>query len=227
LVRIMRYVRLLAVAVLAVVLALSSAQDAFATVTLAYDNGIWNTYGGDGHDYAGVRFSVPDDASPALLRYVRWARSFDYPLEIHITGPDHVTELSGSPIILAGPTEPAGTGCPAGWQWCGGLDLTSQGWVVTGDFFVIFYRPGGSTLYEDTGVPLSGRLFVGWSLATLAVSTYEANGLIRVDIDPNAPAAPVGGIVIPANTFALVAPWLAVLGLLCIGTIAVVVRKRR
>jgi hypothetical protein len=38
---------------------------------------------------------------------------------------------------------------------------------------------------------------------------------------------PVGGVVLPANTHALFAPWLAVIGLIiCIGT-AVVVAKRR
>jgi hypothetical protein len=37
----------------------------------------------------------------------------------------------------------------------------------------------------------------------------------------------VGGAVVPANTLALVAPWLAVIGLVgCVGT-AVVVRKKR
>jgi hypothetical protein len=41
-------------------------------------------------------------------------------------------------------------------------------------------------------------------------------------------AAPVGGMVMPANTLALVAPWLAVIGLVgCIGTLVVVAKKRR
>jgi hypothetical protein len=41
-------------------------------------------------------------------------------------------------------------------------------------------------------------------------------------------AAAVGGVVIPVSTFAILAPWLAVIGLVgCIGTIAVVVKKRR
>ena len=48
---------------------------------------------------------------------------------------------------------------------------------------------------------------------------------------PTAPfcsTAPVGGCVQPANTFALVSPWLALIGLVgCIGTVAVVARKRR
>jgi hypothetical protein len=42
------------------------------------------------------------------------------------------------------------------------------------------------------------------------------------------PSAPVGGVVMPANTLAIVAPWLAVIGLVgCIGTAVVVARKRR
>jgi hypothetical protein len=39
--------------------------------------------------------------------------------------------------------------------------------------------------------------------------------------------APVGGIVMPANTLALAAPWLAVIGVVgCIGTIVVIAKKR-
>jgi hypothetical protein len=40
-------------------------------------------------------------------------------------------------------------------------------------------------------------------------------------------AVAVGGIVVPANTLALVAPWLAVISLVgCVGTIAVLAKKR-
>jgi hypothetical protein len=38
----------------------------------------------------------------------------------------------------------------------------------------------------------------------------------------------VGGVVEPANTFAVLVPWLAVIGLVgCIGTVFVVAKKRR
>jgi hypothetical protein len=41
-------------------------------------------------------------------------------------------------------------------------------------------------------------------------------------------AVAVGGVVIPVNTFAVLAPWLAVIGLVgCIGTVVVVAKKRR
>lgn len=214
--------RLLAVAVLAVVLALSSAQNAFATVTLAYDNGTVQSF--NGNEYAGVRFSLPSGVFSARLRYVRWS-SYDssLPLWIHITGPDHVTELSGSPIALG--SDPAGTGCPSGWLTCSGLDLTSNGIVVTGDFHVIIYRPaavGGSLVRDDNGAPWSGRSFGGTSLATLTTPTY-LNLFIRVDIDP-IPIAPVGGVVEPVNKVVVFAPYLALFGV--IGAVAIIVWKR-
>ena len=55
------------------------------------------------------------------------------------------------------------------------------------------------------------------------------NYLIRAVVDPILPSgAPVGGVVIPANNLAIAAPWLAVIGLVgCIGTVAVVAKKRR
>jgi len=46
-------------------------------------------------------------------------------------------------------------------------------------------------------------------------------------VDYTAPIAAVGGVVIPVDTLAIVAPWLAVIGLVgCIGTIVAVRRKR-
>jgi hypothetical protein len=39
--------------------------------------------------------------------------------------------------------------------------------------------------------------------------------------------APVGGVVMSVNTFAVLEPWLAVIGLVgCIGTIVVIAEKR-
>jgi hypothetical protein len=178
--------RFLLITVLTVVLALSSAQNAFATMGLAYDNGIWGT-AYNGYTYAGVRFSLPDGASSARLKYVRWSDYYPSPaLTIHITGPDHVTELSGSPIAQPG-GDPAGTGCPAGWPACYGLDLTSYNIVVTGDFFVILQKTGGG-IELDSSVSSSGRSFAGTSLATLTTPS-NLNLLIRVDVDPTYPAS--------------------------------------
>lgn len=41
-------------------------------------------------------------------------------------------------------------------------------------------------------------------------------------------SGPVGGVMEPVNTFALISPWLAVIGLVgCIGTVVVVAKKRQ
>ena len=41
-------------------------------------------------------------------------------------------------------------------------------------------------------------------------------------------SAPVGGVVLPADALALLSPWLALLGGLgCIGTVAVIAKKRQ
>jgi hypothetical protein len=219
----MRSLRVLAVAVLAVVLALSSAQNVFATVQLYYDNGT-NGAAAMLVDYGGVLFSLPSGVSSAHLTYVRWYTSDpSTPRTIYITKPDGVTQLSGSPIALG--SAPLGTGCPAGWGPCYGLDVTSFGIVVTGEFFVIMYRVSNVfNLQVDTGPLVPGHSFYGVSLGALVNSPGE-NFLIRVDIDPIvAPSGPVGGFMEPVNKLAVFAPYLALLGV--IGAIAVVFWKR-
>ncbi len=147
-------------------------------------------------------------------------------LTIHITGPDQVTELSGSPIDLVAPFS-AGTGCPAGWAPiapCYGLDLTSLGIVVTGDFFVILNKTAvGSRVYEDTATSGSLRSYSGNALPMTVMD--NKNVLIRVDIDPiYPPSGPVGGFMEPVNKLAVFAPYLALFGV--IGAVAVVFWKR-
>ena len=60
---------------------------------------------------------------------------------------------------------------------------------------------------------------------TLIVDT--SNPSVSGPFDVAGPCCAVGGCVQPVNTFALLSPWLAVIGLVgCIGTIAVVTKKR-
>jgi len=157
--------------------------------------------------------------------YVRWADFLpNNLLTIHITGPDHATELSGSPIALPGP-DPTATGCPAGWTVCYGLDLTSYGIVVTGDFFVILNKTVDSVL-EDNDLSAPGHSYAGTSLLTMTSGGNLRNLLIRVDIDAIVPhpIAPVGGFMHPVNKLAVFAPYLALPGV--IGAVAVVFWKR-
>ena len=227
-----RSIKLCAVAVLAIVLALSSAQNAFATVELAYDNGVF--FQSIAFTLGGILFSLPTGVSSAHLRYVRFvlirAPTPTFPLTIHITRPDHVTELSGSSITFSGVGAlPTGIGCPAGWTACYGFDVTSYGIVVTDDFFVILDT--AVTMAEPTtdnaitGPP--SRSYIGFApnLAGMTWVTGNMNILLRVDIDPIvAPAGPVGGFMEPVNTLTIAAPYLALFG--AIAAVAITVWKR-
>lgn len=214
-----RSIKLLAVAVLAVVLALSSAQNAFAVTELVYDSGV--AWGGLAAAFTGVRFSLPGGVASAQLAYIRfdWAFIGVNDVRVHITGPDHQTLLTPSILV---PLTGTGVGCPAGWGGCSGLAVSV---TVTGDFYVVLEMlGGGNVLYDDDGN--SGRSFYGPSLAGLTSPDNFGDYLIRVDIDPILPsAAPVGGLIQPVNKLTIAAPYLAFFGV--IAAVAVVVWKKR
>jgi len=58
--------------------------------------------------------------------------------------------------------------------------------------------------------------------------TCSPPGVLHLALTFGNPAAPVGGVMIPVNKFAVLAPWLAVIGLVgCIGAAVVVAKNRR
>jgi len=100
-------------------------------------------------------------------------------------------------------------------------------------FSYINAQPGQSL---DFSSPLSAKH--GGSMPYDSLNGHDnvwPVGLIESDINTydrlhvgSPPSAAVGGVVIPVNTFAVLAPWLAVIGLVgCIGTVVVVAKKRR
>jgi hypothetical protein len=215
----MRSARLLAVAVLAVVLALSSAQNAFATVELAYD--------GTGYLVAAptssiaVRFSLQAGWSGAKLltaRYYVLVSTGVNSFTVHIFDEDRATDLT---------TPFTATPSASGWF---DVDLSGKSITVTRDFYVVFTMIGFQHPFVvfDPNAPISGR---SWYFDATWVQDTTYNYLIRAVVDPILPppsGAPVGGVVMPANNLAIAAPWLAVIGLVgCIGTVVVVAKKRR
>jgi hypothetical protein len=66
--------------------------------------------------------------------------------------------------------------------------------------------------------PASSPVTMTWSGTNIYGWT-----LIAVQLEPTTSTAPVGGVVMPANMFAIAAPWLAFIGLVgCVGTVVVV-----
>ena len=99
---------------------------------------------------------------------------------------------------------------------------------------------GTSTCWAGTAaliVPIdaeNGGYSVTFSTSSLAVGTHcvtddygDSPAILTVTAAPSPAPAPVGGVLMPANMLALIAPWVAVIGLVsCIGTAVVVAKKR-
>jgi hypothetical protein len=103
-------------------------------------------------------------------------------------------------------------------------------WTKHGGNPVLDMGPPGS--WEDLAIFGPTVLFAGgcykmWYAGQENVQVGTRWPYARIGYaDTCAPA--VGGLVMPANTLALVAPWLAIIGLVgCIGTVVVVAKKRR
>ena len=227
----MRSARLFAVAVLAVVLALSSAQNAFASTEIMYDNGnnvagcaLTKIDGILGNTYA-VLFSLPDGWDGATLSGAEVWVWQGFSVVLHVESSPGLDDLMPAlPIALAG----------GGWHT---YPLTAT--KITGAFYIAVEdasggvgRIGGASGSDHTHSywgPVAGPWSTELSCRTIAGSTSKYYPImIRALEDPIVPPAPVGGIVMPANNFVTVAPWLAIVGLIgCVGTVVVVAKKRR
>lgn len=210
----MRSMRLLAVAVLAVVLALSSAQNAFAATELAYDDGTAESaasplVGG----LVAVRFSLPTGWSAAKLLTARYYIEFGPSIfRVHVYGSTWTTELCCTPPLDVTPSA-------TGWF---DVDLTAYNIVVSGDFHI-------AAEWLATGIPGIGAdssSFPAWR------SYYKNPGgdwtggwginlMIRADVDQPAIGAPVGGFMEPVNKLAVLAPYLALFGLVATAVVVV------
>jgi hypothetical protein len=101
--------------------------------------------------------------------------------------------------------------------------------ATSGEYTVREVVPSGWV----ASVNCEGFIFVGREPSTFE---YIPGGVIITFVAPdnvvctftNSRAPAVGGVVIPANTLAVLGPWLAVIGLVaCVGTAVVIVKKRR
>jgi hypothetical protein len=174
---------LLMMATMIILIPLVSPANAQTTQTLYYDNG--EIFGRTSGGICVVRFSLPAGVSSAnitVVRYMWYAAGGT--LVIHITGSDHVTELTDPISATARET---GTEGPGVWNE---VDVSNRSIVVSGDFYVAIEKTG--TL--DTGIIMDNatdgvRSFYGPSMASLTTPSTH-NFLIRVVIQPVAPPIP-------------------------------------
>lgn len=211
----MRSMRLLAVAVLAVVLALSSAQNAFSGTWIKYDDGtpeqsVFKYLSPHSLGCMAVRFSAPPGSALLSVAYYRMFTT-EQAFDLYILGSDGQTVLFGPQS-----TTPVG---PEGWFY---VDVNI---VVPGDFYTAACWPQPDPLLgvdTDNG----GQTFTGQigNWAPFYWGSGPANLMIRAELGSSAPVGPVGGVVEPVNKIVVFAPYLALLGV--IGAVAVVFWKR-
>ncbi len=155
-------------------------SNAQATQTLQYDNG--QGYGYTSGLIYGVKFSLPADVSSANISTVLYAwYALGGTLVIHITGPDHLTELT-DPISTTATAD--GSAGPLVWNT---VDVSNKSIVVSGDFYVAVEKTGE----ETTGIFMDNstdgvRSFWGPSMASLTNNSTN-NYMIRVVIQPITP----------------------------------------
>jgi hypothetical protein len=234
---ILRAIRTSAIVVLVVILAVSSAQNAFASILLSYDSDtigfLW-----DASRFVGVRFSLPSGVPSARLLSVlfAWAALDDLTgggmvmalrptadgvndVTIYIAGSDHQTLLTPAFTVTA----------DAGWNT---EDVSGLGIVVSGDFYVILESViPASPVVDNSGSNTDGRSVYGDSLAGLTAPCCDGssgNFMIRATINQIGPVAPIGGFLEPASKLLVAAPYLALLGLVAaIAVVAVAPWNRR
>jgi hypothetical protein len=190
-------------------LALSSAQNASATIEISYDDGTPERgMGNPANQYMAVRFSLP--FAPARLVMARfWPYQIVGDITVHIFDGDGVTPLTSAFIFTL--------------SIVGNWNDAPLNIVVTGDFYIAVQWIGEyPDIGYDTTPPVIGRSYFGtpgnWGNP---VGTLDS--MIRAEVDA---IGAVGGVVVPVNTLAVLAPWLAVIGLVAIGTLVVVAKKR-
>jgi hypothetical protein len=206
----MRSTALLAVAILAVVLALSSAQNAFSGTWITYDDGTPEHEDLNLLGCIAVRFSAPPGSELLRVAYYRM-HTVETAFNIYILGSDGQT-------VLFGPQSTNAVG-PEGWFY---VDVNI---IVSGAFYTAACWPVPDPLL-GVDADNSGQTFTG-TIGSWAPYTYAstpANLMIRAELGSSTPVGPVGGVVESVNKVAIFAPYLALFGV--IGAVAIVVWKR-
>lgn len=217
--------KLLPVAILAVLLALSSAQNAVAVTELKYDDFTGGS-GGIGGPYDAVRFTLTDFGlmSACLLAARLWLWLPDEPaltpLRVHVLDSDGQTSLI-TPFDFTGPSNE---------DWNDAY-LPGGGVIVTGEFWIALYfydDPDSPVHGTETNPPLGGHSYSGepgsWIQDNLR--DYAIRAMVQEGPCPQA-SAPVGGFMEPANKLVVFTPYLTLFGVLAVTVIAAVLWKKR
>ena len=120
---------------------------------------------------------------------------------------------------------------PPGQDGCWIYFLVFSGSYCQGAILVSYIAIEDSSGYYENTYPVGGA--GQYSALTFSYNSpsQPSSNCVGFTVAPGYPyhtaSIPVGGVVMPANKFAIAAPWLAIIGLVgCIGTVVVVAKKR-
>jgi len=206
--------------VLLALMVLASSQGVFGATELAYDDGIsdWSDSAISGA-YLAVLFSLPDGWSSARLLKARFYKG-EYAgtdVTVHIFGSDGSTPLT-----------PAFTFDMAVDDAWNDADLTAKNIVVTGSFYIAVQWIRGGEPWIGVDDSTTGRSY--WSDDVSPPSWHLLGNaenvqlMIRAVVDP---VSPVGGKLVGVNRLSVLAPYLALVGLVGAVTVAVAIQRRR
>jgi hypothetical protein len=194
-------------------LTLSLASNVSAQTWLFYDDGApEGQFGFSLKPFVAVRFSLPSGWSNAKILTARYYVTTANAFRAYVFGSDGITPLLASPILVS----------PSSFGWVD-VDLSSYGIFVSGDFYIAMEQitPPFPAIGIDVSDPISQRSFYGdpgsWILRD------DFNLLIRAEVDQ---ANPVGGIASTVNKLEIVAPYLAIAGII-VAVSAAIIKKRK
>lgn len=212
-----KLVRFILPAAVVALMVLASSSSVLAATELAYDDGTaetaWSAEPGIEH---AVRFSLLPGWSSAKLLTARYF-IYDDPaiFRVHVYG--------------SGVTDPALDVTPLSTGWFD-VDLSAYNIVVRGDFYIsieyLIAAASAPPIGCDTTGPIDLRTYSRenpgdpWELA----ENWDL--MIRAVVDPVF-ARPVGGVVMTVNKLIILAPYLALVGLVGAVTAAVAVKRRK
>ena len=195
----------------------SFVPNAFAATWLSYDDGAPNGYDIPNlGEHRAVRFSLPFGWSAARILTIRYHINLNGTFGNDNFGA-HIYLADGSTSIFS-----QSVTIEPGWV---DVDLTSYNLVVTGDFYVsietVDLFPG---IDYDTDSPL-GPSFQGTPGNWIGFDQGR-NIMIRSEVE-QVTLIPVGGVTSPINKLEILAPYLALAGLIAVVSIVYIIKRRK
>jgi hypothetical protein len=190
--RFVQSVRLVAVTILTVVLALSSTLNAYAATELKYDDGVENTYDCPNQGtWRAVKFFFSDFSLSGAWKlltariYQSTEENAHDQLELHVLKGDGSGDLAGSTPVTFTTVN--------GWN---DIDLSGQSIIVSGDFWIAYkwLSPSSAPCLALDNSAVDGKSSYGSPSSWTLDLNYDY--MIRAVIDP-APAVPEYPLSLP------------------------------